>query len=109
MWKLEALRKSWCRRDSVLGVRKHPHSLVAIPPAALRRSHRMASRTTRLGDAGDPKEIEGEEESAETRTTDEYSPGKFREPCAFWVLSLVVASGIHVRSNLSHYSEEPFF
>lgn len=36
-------------------------------------------------------EMEGEEESAETKTKYEYSPGKFREPSTFWVHSVVDA------------------
>ena len=84
------LSKSRCRRDSVAGARKYrDQSPEKNPPAAVRRSHRMASRTTRFGDGGDPKEIPGEEESATTQTSDEYSPGKFREPSAFWVFSVV--------------------
>jgi hypothetical protein len=33
--------------------------------------------TTRLGEFHNPEDMSGEEESAETKTEDEYSPGVF--------------------------------
>ena len=42
----------------------------------VRQSRRLAPGMARLGALEDPKEMEGEEESAETKTEDEYSPGK---------------------------------
>lgn len=74
----------WCRRDSILGSHRQTScTLVAPAPMAVRRSRRLARSMTRLGDFEDPKEMEGEEESAETKTEDEYSPGEFRKPQFF--------------------------
>ena len=50
---------------------------------AVRRSRRLAPRMIRLGDFEDPNEMEGEEETAKTKTEDKYSPGEFRNPKHF--------------------------
>lgn len=64
-----ALSCSWCRRESVIAHKQ------AVQVAPLRRSRRKLPRMTRLGAMKDSLEVEGEEESAETKTEDEYSPG----------------------------------
>ena len=52
-------------------------SFVAPAPGPVRRSHRLAVGMTRLGDVDDPRDVDGEEGSATTKTEDEYSPGEF--------------------------------
>lgn len=70
-----------CRRDSVLRTKKPPGcALVPTPTAAVRRSRRLPPRIERLGDFQDPKEMEGESESVDTKTEDEYSPGEYPSP-----------------------------
>ena len=53
---------------------------------AVRRSSRLGPRVTRLGVFKDSGEMVGEEESATTKSEDEYSPGEtsmFVSVCAF--------------------------
>ena len=67
----------WCRRDSA---RAHKQ---VLQPVAVRRSTRQVSRTSKLGFFSDSREMEGEEESATTKTTGDYSPG---ETCCLCVV-----------------------
>jgi hypothetical protein len=46
---------------------------------AVCRSHRQTPRITRLGVLEDSFEMEGEKESANTKTEDEYNLGEFWE------------------------------
>lgn len=68
MWEWEALRLVWCMCDSVRA-HKQVHQ-----PVVVRHSRRHVPRTIRLGVLEYSNEMEGEEESAETKTEDEYSP-----------------------------------
>ena len=71
VWEWGALRSDlWCRRDSAKA-----HKQV-LQPVAVRRSRRQVLRTSRLGVFSDSREMEGEEESATTKTTGDYSPGE---------------------------------
>lgn len=66
----------WCRRDSLVEARKAGASaVVELPPAAVRRSRRLAPITTTYGEFQDPKNMAGDEEASTTQTTGEYTPG----------------------------------
>lgn len=47
-----------------------------LQPVAVRRSRRQVRRTKRLGVFGDSIKMEGGESSADTKTSDNYSPGE---------------------------------
>lgn len=69
MW--DSLRYDiWCRRDSVKAHKSF------IQPVPVRRSRRQLLRPTKLGVFEDSDEMEGQEESATTNTSFDYSPGK---------------------------------
>lgn len=61
----------WCRRQQPRA-QKRPGPVVAV-----RRSARVLPRLTRLGVFEDSGEMVGEEESATTKSEDEYSPGDY--------------------------------
>lgn len=65
-----------CRRESFAGAR-NPVAAAGVlkPPAAVRRSRRLAPATRRLGDFTDPTDMSDDEESATTQTSDEYRTG----------------------------------
>ena len=54
-------------------------------PVAVRRSQRQVPRTSMLGVFEDSLEMEGKEESSETKTEDEYNP---KEICCVCVVDL---------------------
>lgn len=73
-----------CRRDSVEAAKKHPLRWQApIHPAIVRRSRRLGPIVGRRGAHQEHSEMEGDEASATTRTSDEYSPGEYTEPAEF--------------------------
>ena len=64
------LTKCWCRRESVRAPPQVKHT------SPVRRSRRRCLRITRLGVQEEDLEMPGEEASATTQTSDEYSPGE---------------------------------
>ena len=69
---------SWCKRDNIRGSQPQADpSFVAPSPGPVRRSCRLAARMPRLGDVADPRDVEGESDSADTKTDEEYGPGEF--------------------------------
>lgn len=69
--------------------------VVPSPLVAVWRNHRLAPKTTHLEAFEDLSKMEGEEESTETKTEDEYNPGEFPRPAPWmhflglWVKLLV--------------------
>jgi hypothetical protein len=78
VWECDALRSDlWCRRDSA-----RPHKQV-LQPVVVRRNQRQVVRTSRLGVFSGSPEMEGEESSADTATTGDYSPGETKRLLVF--------------------------
>ena len=80
LWLVYSMLAYWvgcrCRRDSFVGARKTKTSgVVELPPAAVRRSRRIAPITTRLGAYSGLKDMSDDGESATTQTSDDYSQG----------------------------------
>jgi hypothetical protein len=61
-----------------LGAKKPPvKAPVPNTTGVVRRSRRLAPPIERLGDFQDYKEMEGESESVDTKTSADYSPGEY--------------------------------
>jgi hypothetical protein len=107
-WEVDALSIHWCRRDSLLATEKHPQeSFAAIPPKTVRRSRRLAPMKRRPQHFEGPKDMSGEEESAETKTEDEYSPGEYPQPhpyspciCTFMIVKSRIYSSYYCNGSL---------
>ena len=77
---LHAIHCAQCRRDNFGALKSASIARQAAPGVRVRRSHRVMRKTATLEAREDIQDMVGSEESVETKTEDEYSPGERLQP-----------------------------